>query len=269
VQRKEESKRKPRKPAASAKAGTQDLTALLVGWAYDEAKPVRRINTEDGREVLQVRLPLGLEQYEIDGRPDGKHPMSYESWFHYYCHQARASSRDEREFSLSEGDFSRLQQEGLLYYHRYLLFFQLREYALCTRDTRRNLKLLDFVTQNFPCEQADLLEQYRPYILRMNVMARALYRIQKHEDVEGALRILHAGTQSIQGLAEIENNQVFQFERARSLASIEDLITQLEAHAPKHVALENELEKAVRGEQYEKAAALRDELARLKQKPPR
>lgn len=251
------------------KAGAQDLTAFLAGWAYDEARPVRRIKAEDGREVLQVRLPLGLEQYEIDGRPDGKRPMSYESWFHYYCHQARASCRDERELNLSEGDFSRLQQEGLLYYYRYLLFFQLREYGLCTRDTRRNLKLLDFVSKNFPCEQADLLEQYRPYILRMNVMARALFRIQKHEDVEGALRILRTGIQTLGGLEEPENNQVFEFEKARSLSSVEDLITQLEAHAPKHVALENELDKAVRDEDYEKAAVLRDELADLKKKRPR
>jgi len=28
----------------------------------------------DGREVMQVRLPLGIEQYELDGRPDGKRP---------------------------------------------------------------------------------------------------------------------------------------------------------------------------------------------------
>jgi hypothetical protein len=248
------------------KAAAQDLTALLAGWAYDETKPVRRIKAKDGREVLQVRLPLGLEQYEIDGRPDGKRPMSYESWFHYYCHQARASCRDERELGLSEGDFSRLQQEGLLYYYRYLLFFQLREYALCTRDTRRNLKLLDFVSKNFPREQADLLEQYRPYIIRMNVMARALFRIQKHEDVEGALHLLRTGMETIGGLEDLDSNQVFEFEKTRSLTSIEDLITQLEAHAPKHVALATELDKAVQDEDYEKAAILRDELAELKNK---
>jgi len=255
-----------------ARGKPHDLTAILAAWEFDEEKSVRRIKAEDGRDVIQVRLPLGLEQYEIDGRPDGKRPMNQESWLHYYWGRAKASPTDLGEdsgdvpgtLSLSDEDFCRLEQEGLLYYYRYLLFFQIHEYRLCARDTRRNLKLLDFVAEHAPAERAQALEQYRPYILRMNHMARALFKIQENEDIPGALKILHAGLKAIEALRPIPGNHVFEVEKVRSLKSLEDLISQLQAHVPRHMALENDLQKAIREENYERAAVLRDELAELK-----
>jgi len=248
------------------KTKSHDLTWLLDAWAYDERKTTRRIKGQNGREILQVRLPLGVEQYEIDGRPDGKRPMNHESWLHYYWRQAKAFQGESKELVLTKEDFSRLREEGLLYYYRYLLFFQLQEYRLCARDTRRNMKLLDFVSRHFQKNQAALLEQYRPYILRMNCMARALYKAQEYGDLKGALRLLRKGVQAVDGLEAIENNQIFEFEKARSLKSLEDLISQLEAHlpVPVHVQLAKQMAEAIREENYERAAALRDQIALLK-----
>ena len=243
---------------------SQDLAPILSSWAYEEGKTVRRVKAVGGREVLQVRLPLGLEQYEIDGRPDGKRPMDHESWLHYYWAQAKSRKPDAGALSLSDEDFARLQEEGLLYYYRYLIFFQVHEYRLCARDTRRNLKLLDFVEEHASKEQAEALEQYRPYILRMNCMARALFKVQEEDDVPGALRLLQAGSRAIEELPDIVDNPVFELEKTRSLKSLEDLIQQLEAHVPKHVALENELKRAIRSENYERAATLRDEITALR-----
>ena len=53
------------------KAKGVDLSRVLEAWTYDEADNVRRVTTESGRKVLQVRLPLGVEQYELVGRPAG------------------------------------------------------------------------------------------------------------------------------------------------------------------------------------------------------
>ena len=170
-----------------------DLSSLLAAWDYDEENTVRRIRADDGREVLQVRLPLGMEQYEFHGRPNGKRPMKRESWLHYYAKKADLLLKDGREFVLRDDDFSRLYREGLLYYHRYVLFFQIREYQLCARDTRRNLKLLDFVSRHAAPEKSEELVQYRPYMYGMNVMARALDRIQDDDDMVMALRILRRG----------------------------------------------------------------------------
>jgi excinuclease UvrABC helicase subunit UvrB len=98
----------------------------------------------------------------------------------------------------------------------------------------------------------------------MNVMARALFKIQEEEEVPSALRILHGGVKAVEDLPPIDGNQIYEFERTRSLKSLQDLVSQLEAHVPRRVALENELERAVREENYERAATLRDELAGLR-----
>jgi hypothetical protein len=248
------------------KAKSHDLTWLLDAWVYDEHKTTRKIKGRNGREILQVRLPLGVEQYEIDGRPDGKRPMDHESWLHYYWYQAKSVQGRAEEHVLTKEDFSRLQEEGLLYYYRYLLFFQLQEYRLCARDTRRNLKLLDFVSRYFPKNQAEQLEQYRPYILRMNFMAKALFKAQEHSDLKGALRLLRKGVKAIEELRTIQSNQIFAFEKVRSLKSLEDLISQLESHlpVPAHVQLVRQMKAAIQEENYEKAAALRDQIALLK-----
>ena len=236
---------------------------MLRRWEYDENRPVRRIKAGDGREVLQVRLPLGIEQYEINGRPDGKRPEGYESWLR--CYQQRALLFGP-EFVLSDKDCERLQTEGLLYYYRYLIFFQIGEYSLCARDTARNLRLLDFVSKHAARrEAAEGLEQYRPYILRMNVMARTLRRVKERGDVRGAIKRLEEGMEAIRRLPAIEENPVFDFERERSIKSIQDLIRQFRSQLPvsKRDLLKKEMDEAIKREDYERAATLRDQLRRL------
>jgi hypothetical protein len=240
----------------------EDLTATLQRWKYDESRPVRRIRATDGREVLQVRLPLGIEQYEINGRPDGKRPEGHESWLHLYQEKSQAFGQ---EFVLDQKDCQRLQSEGVLYYYRYLLFFQIGEYSLCTRDTTRNLRLLDFVSRHAKRETAEGLEQYRPYILRMNLMARTLRRVKERGDVRGAIRRLEQGIEAIQRLPPIEDNAVFDFERERSIKSIQELIGQFQKQIPvsKRDVLKREMQEAISREDYEKAATLRDQLRRI------
>ncbi|MEC9352291.1 MAG: DNA helicase UvrBC, partial [Planctomycetota bacterium] len=65
-----------------------DISKILQDWKYGDDDHVRRVTTASGDEVLQVRLPLGIEQYELEGRPDGLRPQGEESWFHHYSSQA-------------------------------------------------------------------------------------------------------------------------------------------------------------------------------------
>jgi hypothetical protein len=237
-----------------------DLSRLLRGWEYKEDKNVRRFRTATGREVLQVRLPLGIEQYELHGRPDGVKPEGSESWLDHYENLAQMF---DREFVLDDVDCERLTHEGVLYYYRYLLFFQIQEFDLCIRDTSRNLRLLHFVQRHArESQQSDFLEQYRPYILRMHYMARALLEVKDRGDIRGALRLLRKGMRTIKGLPEMANNEVFDFERTRSIYSIQELASQLEAQIPltPQEKLEKALGEAVRSEDYERAAELRDKL---------
>lgn len=247
-------------------APPDDLSELLDSWKYEEGNNIRRVRADDGREVLQVRLPLGIEQYEIDGRPDGERPSDFESWLD--CYRQAAEERPW-DFRLEEPQFQNLRDESLLYYHRYLLFFQISDYVRCARDTRRNLDVLDFVGRFAPPELVPTIEQYRPYILRMHVMARALDSVQSDSDVECAITLLDEGIDTVEELPAIEGNPVFALEKARSLRSLRDLRDQLSRQVPKTEAetLQEELDRAVEEENYEEAARLRDELARLPGSP--
>ena len=97
-----------------------DISKILETWKYGDGDHVRRVTTADGDEVLQVRLPLGIEQYELNGRPDGLRPQGEESWFQHYTQQAEKTPWN---IELEEDDFQNLKEECLLYYYRYLLFF--------------------------------------------------------------------------------------------------------------------------------------------------
>lgn len=240
-----------------------DIGGILRRWDYESGRSIRKIRTAAGREVLQVRLPLGIEQYEINGRPDGKRPQGCESWFRVFQKKAQTFGR---EFLLDEKECELLQNEGVLYYYRYLLFFQIGEYALCARDTARNLRLLDFVSRFAPGkESSEGLEQYRPYIVRMNIMARALNLLQDKKDVRAAVRLLRHGVAVIRQLPSLEGNSVFDFERDRSVKSLRDLLRQLEAQLPvsKKDVLKKQMQEAISREDYEKAANLRDQLKKM------
>ena len=240
-----------------------DITSLLSAWPYDEDRNVRRIAGKDGREKLQARLPLGMEQYEIEGRPDGARPEGCESYLEFY---ERTAEREGASWRLSTEDFSKLHEEGLLYYFRYLLFFRIGEYDLCERDTARNLRLVDFISGHADGPaMAEALEQYRPYILRMHAVAVAV-KTAKAGELTQALSTINRAIEAIEALGAVET-QVFRLERARSLVALRDLRNQLVRKDPaarsKVKRLRDELAEAVSKENYERAADLRDALRQL------
>ena len=236
-----------------------DLSKILERWRYGDGEHVRRVTNHLGEEVLQVRLPLGIEQYELHGRPDGVRPKGKESWFHHY------STRIEKQpwdIELTEEDFQKLKEECLLYYYRYLLFFQIGDYDHCSRDTTRNIEVLDFTNKHFPPELCASLEQYRPYILRMHFMSDALGTIDSGGELPEALAILAEGSSSIKELPDMAKNKIFLLERKNSLRAIEELRQQLLRMLPPDPLseLREKLAKAIANEDYEEAARLRDSL---------
>ncbi len=261
-----------------------DISPILESWRYKEGTHIRRVPGHDGKDKIQVRLPMGIEQYEVDGRPDGMQPEGYESYLAYYQAVAEAEGAC---WELDQEAFTRLYEECLLYYCRYLLFFQLGEYDLCVRDTTRNLDLADFVSQRASsAAMSDAIEQYRPYILRMRAVSLAV-KTAKRSDLHGALDIVAASIAEIEKLPVIKT-QIFRLEKGRSLVALRDLSAQLSrqersfhpeavaAEGPLAMAnvchatppsradrLKEELARAVAEENYERAAGIRDELRRI------
>ncbi|WP_455382736.1 UvrB/UvrC motif-containing protein [Salinispira pacifica] len=246
---------------------SKDLTGLLKEWPHDPEQTMRIIVADDGRSVLQVRLPLGIEQYELTGRPDGARPFNKESVLdelqdRLILHQSEHGS--DSGFTLSHEDCVLLQNEGVLYYYRYLLLFQLNDFERVIADTEHNLKTCSMLEKYCENEEdKNSVLQYKPYILRMNAMARAMESIHDHLK-ETAQQILNNAISEIEAMEELDS-PAFQFERIRSLNYLRSALKQIDEHPPTDTRqlLEIELNKAIEDEDYEKAAELRDKIREL------
>lgn len=237
-----------------------DITNILEEWAYDPEQTVRIVSAADGRNVLQVRLPLGIEQYEIEGRPDGRQSALEEmkGRLREYIREKNSDSG----FSLSHEDFLKLQGEGILYYYRYLLLFQINDFEKVVRDTSHNLEIASLVEKYVDSgEDRTALLQYKPYILRMNSISRSMLSVRLKEP-HLAQNILREAIAQIKSLDDIDS-PAFQFEKIRSINYLKSALKQIENREGEDnpaEELKRELELAIEEENYERAAELRDRL---------
>ncbi|MCX8038001.1 MAG: UvrB/UvrC motif-containing protein [Candidatus Sumerlaeia bacterium] len=243
----------------------KDITPILAGWDYkpDEVS-VRKIIGLDGRVKIQMRLPMGLIQMEIEGRPDGQRPQNYESWLEYY--EARYKENPEN-FSLDPDDCARLRDEAVMYYQRYLSLFTLRDFERVMRDTLRNLRVLDFVKAHADDTGDRLsLEQYRPYLIMMYTRAAAHHYLDRQ--LRGkALNEVRKGIAAIEEFfGEIGREELAA--RSPELNVLRQLETEIKEQIPeaKIEDLRAAMQEAVANEDYERAAQLRDEIRRIETK---
>ncbi len=244
-----------------------DIRELLDGWPYDPENDARIVCGKDGREILQVRTPLGLEQLEMQGRPDGARPRGMQSALEFHRQKlARAEAAgSDAEFKLSARDCAELFGEGTLYYFRYLRLYQFKRWADTVRDTGRNLQLFDFVRRYAAREQdREYLEKWRPYLLRVNSAASALHWLDQG-DAAKALLIIQTGREQIAALEEMDND-TFRFERERSVAALLELEKQIRQKQPVSPVeqLERQLRRAIERQEFERAAELRDRIRQLR-----
>lgn len=248
-----------------------DIRELLDGWPFDPDNDARIIRGGDGREILQIRTPLGVEQLEIQGRPDGARPHHMESALEFYERQltkAEDAGR-EGEFELSAQDCAELISEGTLYYFRYLRLFQLNRWADTVRDTDRNLRLFDFIRRYAVREEdRQYLEKWRPYLLRMNTAAAVLQHLEQG-DARAALQIVQSGRERIEGLEEMDDD-TFRLERERSMEALRELEKQVAQKQPVSPVelLQRELRRAIDRQEFERAAELRDRIRELRARRP-
>lgn len=248
---------------------TKDLNPVLEGWDFLPSKVTARlIDGLEGDSKLQLRIDLGVLQMELDGRPDGRQPMGVESYYTYFREMAEAvedeKSFDDEGLGLREDDCLKLQQEAVQYYHRYLALFQLEDWPRVIRDTQRNLDLFDFIAQH--AEAASLQEMfhnYRPYAQMMNARAWAHLWIE-HGEMPRALEVLDDGIAKIitfcHSLGKPEMLQ-----NCEEVRFLENWLQELKV-SPQHSQeerLEDALARAIEREDYEAAAKLRDQIAKI------
>jgi hypothetical protein len=261
---------------------SSDIDPILRDWPYHPDRlTVRLVEGLDGQRKIQLRLDLGVLQMDIDGRPDGRRIHECDSWFEF--HQRRqqehdAANPDGVPYLLEPEDCAELLREGGQYYHRYVCFWQLGWYELCARDTLRNLRLFAFVREHARQESDKRqFDQWRPYVTMMHARAVATPLVEL-EQWDAAAGVLDAGIRGIERFLE-EYNQTEKAAQVGELRFLrrwkEEIVAKIKADAaPAETAsataappkvdrlasLRAKLRKAIREEQYEEAARLRNEI---------
>jgi UvrB/uvrC motif len=237
-----------------------DLNELLRDWPHEPGMiKVRKILGTDGKEKLQLRIDLGLIQMETTGRPDGQEPHECESLLEFHQGKAKRATKKGQAYQLSAEDVGDLQQEGIQYYHRYISFFQLNDYQSVIRDTQRNLDMFAFVAKHAEREElAASVEQFTPYVLMMNTRARASIELER-EDFPAAIQKIEHGMDRIRAFYD-ENENAGSAANSPELGFLSEWLEEVRGKQPltKLQKMQNEMDKAIAAEAYEKAAELRD-----------
>jgi hypothetical protein len=237
----------------------QDIDHVLRDWPYQPGViRARLVRAHDGREVIQMRLEMGLSQMETTGRPDGQKPEGVETYLDYLL--LRSFGGDE-SFVLTEDQCLEVDREFLQFYQRRICFLALRDFARAREDADHTLTLMDCVVRHSPDPQWTAShEQYRPFVLFHRTQAAAMVELQR-SGAEAAIEEINRGLNRLREVfaaAEAEG----QFEGHELVSQLNEMKESLRAEFDVGQTLAEQLADAVAAEQYERAAQLRDEIAR-------
>ncbi len=231
---------------------------ILVNWNYDPNRlNVRMREGIDGRDVLQMRIDMGLLQMEASGRPDGTRPEGSET---YLDHLMSLTFHSDSAFTMDEDQCYEVDREFVQYYHRRICWLQLHRYDRAVRDADHTLELMDFCKVHSPDEHWTMShEQYRPFVLFHRIQAAALSQLDE-ESPEVAVEEINSGLEQLRELFEDEGvDEVF--DENELVQRLVELREELRDKFDVGDKLHERLRVAVENEEYELAAKLRDEIA--------
>jgi len=160
--------------------GIIDLRSCLQSWPYDPARNVRIEHGINGRDIILVRQPMGLEQYEVDGRRvDGVETVLD---FHLARIHGIQPTPAARVFELTPEECGAFFDEAVVFYQRLMVLFRVKDWLRAERDAAQILRLLDYVRQHAQCLEDRLeLEPWRPHLTRIQAVARVLCLLEKKQ----------------------------------------------------------------------------------------
>lgn len=236
-----------------------DVDFIFREWPYQPGViSARLVRAHDGREVLQMRIEMGLLQMETTGRPDGERPNGFDTYLDWVKTQI---TEGEEHTVLSEEQCFEIDREFLQFYHRRICCLALREFGRAVADADHTIALMDFVAKHSPDEQWTVShERYRPFVHFHRTQAAALAELEK-SGPEAAIEEINNGLEELRKLfvaVEAEG----QFEEDELVAQLNELKESLRKEYHVGRTLAEQLADAVAAEEYERAARLRDEIAR-------
>jgi hypothetical protein len=172
------------------------LDDLFRDWPYEFGEVVaRKVTGHDGRDVLQLRIDMGVLQLETTGRPDGERPGGQATLLE--CLQQQLATEGD-DFELDDMRCIEIDREFVQFYHRRIAWLSLGEFDRAVADADHTLALMDFSLLHAPHrEWAEMHEQYRPFVLFHRTQAAALAALELL-DPKGAVVQIEAGTLQIE-----------------------------------------------------------------------
>ena len=247
---------------------SQDINHILADWQFDPFKiNVRKISLAD-REVLQMRIDLGVLQLEIADRPDGQRPGDFSTYYHFMQNESLSQGQD---FVFSEEQCLQIDREFVQFYNRRVCWLQLKEFARAVRDADHTLALMDLCERHSPDESWTVShEQYRPFVIYHRTQAAALDKLEidnfdeqseKPQNAENAIEEINTGLDQLRTIFrkyDADEN----FDEDELVTRLSDFRESLRKRYDVGRTLEEQLNDAVSNEQYEKAAEIRDLIRR-------
>jgi hypothetical protein len=242
---------------------SQDIDGALQGWDF---KPgvvqARLVQAANDRQVIQMRVDLGVLQLEPTGRPDGQRPYGHDTYFDYLKHIASNVERAGRGgFQMTESQCIEADREFVQFYHRRICWLALRNYNRAVTDADHTLAFMDFVRDRSPSEDYTAAhEQYRAFVLFHRTQAAAALAAEAN-DPESAIDQINEGLKSIRDFyaSHDAEDRMDEDSMVQQLRKMEESLRQMHNIQS---TLREQLEKAVANEEYERAAKLRDRLKR-------
>ena len=250
-----------------------DLNEFLQGWAFDPDEPsARMVELADGRRVLQLRVDMGVLQMELEGRPDGERPHGCDSVMDHYRALERRGRMPER---LDSAACAELHRELMQYFARSNAYAALAEPAKVYADCEHVLDIIDLVSDLAETdEDAWRADQMYPATRLAHAeaaaqLARAGERMSRARDIlEQAIADIELFYRDCRGESDGEGHSEFDAPpESAEVRVLRDMLDELEAERPKsrEENLQKALGRALAQEDYERAAAIRDQLKDIRQ----
>jgi hypothetical protein len=234
------------------------LDDLLRSWEFDPTSlNVRLIKGKDDRDVIQMRVDMGILQLETTGRPDGELIESSET----YLQHLQMTRLENPEAELTEKDCNEIDREFMQFYHRRICWLRLQFYHRAVMDADHTLRLMDLCEEmSEDPEWISSHEQYRPFVLFHRTQAEALGELEENTPEE-AIQAINRGLDTLREFF-VKHEAEEHFDEDELIVRLVDLRESLRNEYSVGQTLRERLDAAVEEEKYELAAQLRDELTR-------
>ena len=243
-------------------ATPRDIDVLLKGWDFQSGEVnARLVKARNGRDVLQMRIDMGVLQLETELRPDGLRLHGAETYYDYLVGEV---IREGDLFRLTKEQCVEADREFVQYYHRRLCWLSLREYRRAATDADHSLAFMDFVREHSPDDDWTLShEQYRPFVLFHRVQATALAALEE-TGPESAISEINSGLEQFKNLFA-RYDAIDQYPDDELVRRLQEMRENVRQRYEVGRTLDEQLVEAVQSENYELAAKLRD---RMRHHPP-